>query len=244
MDNYSLMIGPIFDEYVKPVVRLKVLGSGKYQPIKAVGTGFTFGAGIFITCWHCVAEPLDADEVYAVPIRQEGEDAVGVAILTDLARDDNGSDLALAQAGIELRYGFHLAGEAAGWEEDVVACGYPLPVNTIDPEARTTLIQTQARVLRGYVMSEVMDDLHSRQPSRVYELDMPAPRWSSGSPLFRREPFEIVGVVLGESSKTIGDEDEPFTYALAHHLDVLANAQSSLATGGMTLRDYLDSKRA
>jgi hypothetical protein len=243
MDNYSRMIGPIFDAYVKPVVRLKVLEVGVFQPIKAVGTGFTFGAGVFVTCWHCVAEPLADDEVFGVPIHSDKEDAVDVAILTDLARDENGSDLALAQVEIALRYGFRMAQEGAGWGEDVVACGYPLPVNTVNPETRMTLVQTQARVLRGYVMSEVMDDLHSRKPSRVYELDMPAPRWSSGSPLFRRDPFEVVGVVLGESTKSIGDEDEPFAYSLAHHLDVLANARTSAATDGMTLRNYLDSNK-
>jgi len=243
MENYSRMIGQIFEEYVKPVARFKVLGNNRYQPIRAVGTGFTLGAGVLVTCWHCVGEPLADDEVFGVPMHSGGEHNTGVAILNDLARDENGSDLALAQVNIELRYGFRLADEAAGWGEDVVACGYPLPTNTVNPETGTTLIQTQARVLRGYVMSEMMDDLHSHKPSRVYELDMPAPRWSSGSPLFRRDPFEVVGVVLGESTKSIGEEDEPFAYSLAHHLDVVANAQASVATDGKTLRDYLDSNK-
>ena len=241
MENYSRMIGHIFGEYVKPVVRFKVLGANRYQPLMAVGTGFTFGAGVFVTCWHCVAEPLPDDEVFGVPIETGSERDASVAILNDLARDENGSDLALAQVNIELRYGFRLADEAAGWGEDVVACGYPLPTNTVNPDTGTTWIQTQARVLRGYVMSEMMDDLHSHQPSRVYELDMPAPRWSSGSPLFRRDPFEVIGVVLGESTKSIGEEDEPFAYALAHHLDVLADARTSVATNGVSLRDFLNS---
>ena len=231
-------MGAIFRDFVKPVIRFKDLGNGSYSPIGATGTGFTFGEGTFITCGHCVTQGLPEDEVYGVPIELNGIPASGVAVLANISRDENGADLAVANVGISSNRGFHLADEPALWGEEVVSFCYPLTENTVNPKTGEPLIKTQARVFRGYVISVIDGDMHDRRPTRVYELDMPAPKWSSGSPVFRLNPFELVGVVQGQRSSAVGDDDFGFEYSLAHHLEVLSNIRGD-ATGGKSLAEVL-----
>lgn len=38
------------------------------QPLKLCGTRFMVASGYFITCWHCVREPLAPEESYAAPV--------------------------------------------------------------------------------------------------------------------------------------------------------------------------------
>ena len=58
--------------HVLPVVRFRRTALGEYEPIAAMGSGFTFGEGTFVTCWHCVSVPAGEDEVYGAAMRSEG----------------------------------------------------------------------------------------------------------------------------------------------------------------------------
>jgi len=118
----------VFAGHVLPVVRFRRTAPG--EPVRAVGSGFTFGEGTFITCWHCVSEPLGDGEVYGAAMRSGGITSQSydqVFELADLEQDASGRDLALARVGYTADPVLALASDPAAWGEDVVACGYRLP---------------------------------------------------------------------------------------------------------------------
>jgi Trypsin-like peptidase domain len=232
----------VFAGHVLPVVRFRLAAPGEYEPVAAVGSGFTFGEGTFVTCWHCVSEPLGDDEVYGAAMRSEGTGSQTydrVFELADLEQDAAENDLALARVGYTVDPVLVLASDPAAWGEDVVACGYPLPVNTRNPDTREPKIDMNACLLRGYVTRLKIDDRPGREPVRAYELDMPAPGGVSGSPLFRPAPFELVGVVYGEQDQHVPDRETPLTFSYAHHLSTLQHAQAT-ATGNRPLFEHLN----
>jgi hypothetical protein len=125
----------LFSYHVMPICRAHKRNDGEYSLGAWVGTGFTFGEGTFLTCWHCVQAPLDDGEVYIAVGRTEGsvQNKRDLPIeLHQLARDDNGSDLALARIDITVRPALNLAADPLEWGDDVVAFGFP---QTLDTEA-------------------------------------------------------------------------------------------------------------
>jgi Trypsin-like peptidase domain len=224
----------LFLGHVLPLAKFQRRGPGEYQPIAAVGSGFTFGEGTFVTCWHCVNQTLDADQVYGAATRSEGTGSQRydrVYELTDLEQDARGNDLALARISYTLDPVLSLASDPAAWGEDVVACGYPLPLNSRDPDTGEPRIEVNASLLRGYVTRLRMDDRPGWEPVRAYELDMPAPGGVSGSPLCRPEPFEVVGVVYREQDIILHDPETQesriaATFSYAHHLSTLRDARA------------------
>src|SRR5215472_13366105 len=64
----------LFSALVLPISKFGPSKGGEPEPIAAVGTGFTFGEQTFVTCWHCVRDPLGEGEFYAAVGRSEGTD--------------------------------------------------------------------------------------------------------------------------------------------------------------------------
>jgi hypothetical protein len=155
-----------------------------------------------------------------------------------LARDVQGGDVALARIDIEDPMRLVLATEPFPWGAGVIACGYPLTTDTRDPTTGDPHVATEARVLRGYVTRILMDDLSGQEPMRAFELDMRAPAGMSGSPLLNPDTLEVGGLVYGTRTSYQPGEEEPFTFSLAMHLDVLRKA-SGPATDGLPLCDFL-----
>src|SRR6266852_2653597 len=62
----------LFAYHVMPITRARRDTDGNYVLGQWVGTGFTFGEGTFVTCWHCVGAALADDEVYIAVGRREG----------------------------------------------------------------------------------------------------------------------------------------------------------------------------
>ena len=235
----------LFAGHVLPVVRFRRTAPGEYEPINAVGSGFTFGEGTFVTCWHCVGAPLGEDEVHCAAMRSEGTNSQRydeVFELADLEQTATGHDLALAVVNYTVDPVLTLADNPPAWGEDVVTCGYPLPFNTRNPDTRQAKIDMNACLLRGYVTRLKMDDRPGWEPVRAYELDMPAPGGVSGSPLFRPQPLEVVGVVYREHEVIVTDRGSPVTFSYAHHLSTLREARAT-ATGGRPLHEYLARER-
>lgn len=227
--------------HVLPVGKFRRLGYGEYQPIAITGSGFTFGEGTFLTCWHCVSRPLDPNEAYCAAVRSEGiytQTYDRAFELTDLQRAANGADLAIARVGFTVDPVLPLATTPAAWGEDVVSCGYPLPLNSVDPDGGQPKLETNASLLRGYVTRIRPDDRPGWRAIRAYELDMPAPPGLSGAPLFRPDPFEVVGVVYREHDVVVSEADYPITFSLAHHLTTLREAQAG-ATDNLPLQAFL-----
>lgn len=215
--------------YVFPVVKFRELGEGRYQPIAAVGTGFTFGEGTFVTCWHCVSGDLGADELYGVPYGDDMSLPGKVAILGDMLRASSGADLAVATVAIGTEPTLRLSASPAGWGRDVLGLGFPHPVNTVNPATYEPLIFTQSRALKGYVSAVASHSTGGARVAKYYELGMAVPMWASGSPLMNADTLEIVGVLAGERTTEVGRSGE-FTVGLALHLDVLRDAINSTTT--------------
>jgi hypothetical protein len=231
----------VFAGHALPVARFRRQAEGEYEPIAAVGSGFTFGEGTFVTCWHSVNAPLGEDEVYGAVMRSGGTESQRydqVSELVDLEQVTGGHDLALARVDFTVEPVLTLAENPAAWGTDVVACGYPLPVNTRDPDTRDVKIDTNASLLRGYVTRLRMDDRPGWPAVRAYEVDMRAPGGVSGSPLFRPQPFEVVGVVYREHDLYVSERQAPVTFAYAHHLSTLREARATV-TENRPLAEHL-----
>ena len=244
----------LFSALVIPISKFGPGKNGDPEPIGAVGTGFTFGEGTVVTCWHCVRGPLGKGEFYAAVARTGGTDQQTYDQwfrLDELEQDANGSDLALARIEATVSIGLHLAAGPAGWGDDVMACGYPLPLNTKDVETREPRINTNAMLFKGYVMRIRLSDFPGQPEGRVYELDMHAPPGMSGAPVLRAGSREVVGVVVDERGYVIetdelSDNDRTITipldrklyFAYAHHLEVLSAAKGA-ATDGLPLAEFL-----
>ncbi|MET8759897.1 serine protease [Lentzea sp. NPDC004782] len=237
----------MFAYHVMPITRARRDADGNYDLLQWVGTGFTFGEGTFVTCWHCVGAELPDDEVYLAVGRRGGVQQSKrdwPIELQQLARDTNGADLALARIEPWFSPRLALAADPLEWGDDVVAFGFPHTLDTIDPETNEKRIETHARVFKGYVTRLFPDEY---QGDAVVELAMPAPVGMSGGPLFNvqrsaarggtsNEPFECFGVVFGERIHQTPDGEIKFGTAL--RLDTLRNATAE-ATNGLRLAEYL-----
>lgn len=213
--------------YIFPIVTFHDLGEGKFQPIEAVGTGFTMGDHSLITCWHCVSGALDEDVFYGIPFGTDMTHPTEVAIIDKLKQAASGADLAIGSIALSLQPLLRLAGAPPEWGSDVLSLGFPHPVNTVDSATSLPLIRTQSRALKGYVSAVAPHATSGAREAKYFELGMNVPMWASGSPLLDAGTLEIVGVLAGELSSEIGDSGA-FTVGLALHLDVLRAALSDL----------------
>lgn len=230
-----------FSALVLPISKFGPGKDGEPKPIAAVGTGFTFGEQTLVTCWHCVRDSLAEGQFYAAVCRDEGTNSQHYDRyfeLENLEQDANGSDLALATIGYTVATRLTLASQPPGWGEDVMACGYPLPLNTRDAATQKPLINTNAMLFKGYVIRIRNADFPGQPQTRMYELDMPAPPGLSGSPVLLPGSRVVVGVVVTERGYGIPGEDRTLYFAFAHHLQVL-HAASGTATGRLPLGEFL-----
>ena len=238
----------LIDYHVLPIARAQRLADGNYSRPEWVGTGFTFGEGTFVTCWHCVGANLAGDEVYFAAGRERGNQQslrTWPIELRQLARDVNGTDLALARIDPWFLPRLALAADPLQWGDDVVALGFPHTLDATDADTGDKRIETHARVFKGYVTRLFYDD-YQRQP--VVELNIPAPVGMSGGPLFNAQQplvrggppldqLECYGVIFGEHS--LHTPDGIHRYGTALRLDALRNA-SGPATDGLPLAQYLE----
>ncbi len=197
-----------------------MLEVGQYQPIAAVSTAFTFGDHRLVTCWHCVSTRLEDNHFYGIPYGKDMGLPDQVAILDHIHQAASGADLALATIQYSDEPKIRLASAATRWGRDVVSLGFPHPENTIDPETTFPISRTQSRALKRYVSSAAEHATRGTRACKCYELGMPVPLWSSGSPWFDAETLQVVGVLAGERTSVVGLSRE-FTVELAIHLPPL-----------------------
>ena len=118
---------------ILPIVVVKREGYPTPKGFK--GTGFLIGKNVFVTCPHCVSDPIKEDETYGVAFPREyaghvENDIPGaqyvIRNLHDIEHDPTGLDLATARigfnpVGLTLREDDDIA-----IGEDVWTFGFPL----------------------------------------------------------------------------------------------------------------------
>src|ERR1700690_1839064 len=127
MDITQPTLEEILNHYVFAIIKFRRTDETSFQPLASVGTGFTFGNGIFVTCWHCVAGDLDSDMYYGIGY---GDDMVlpdQAAMLGNVTRVSSGADLALATIGITVSPVLGVAPMRPTWGRGVMGLGVPLP---------------------------------------------------------------------------------------------------------------------
>jgi hypothetical protein len=158
------------------------------------GTGFFPAPKVFVTCWHCVAQPLG----YVAMVRIPGSERYHPWPLLDITRHPNGCDLAIASVALTHTRPFVLSNAdsevLAGTE--VWSYGYPLSSVLAGTDGENVL-HWGGRYLQGYITQAFRHEHRGYGMTMAYELDMPAPAGLSGAPLLRRDTREIIGVVYG-----------------------------------------------
>src|ERR1035438_9525892 len=155
--------------HVFPVIVCRSTDKKHFDLGIAVGTGFTLGNGVFVTCWHCVSNPLREDEFYGVPFGDNMVNPSEFAALVDIEQEPNGANIAVANLSIESTKHLPVAELPAYWGRDVVALGFPHAMNTVNPETGERLILLQARTLKGYVSSVGIHSTGGAQDAKYYE---------------------------------------------------------------------------
>jgi hypothetical protein len=170
--------------HIWPILRVRYRSAGlNPTPIAFAGTGFAIEGGYFVTCWHCVAAPLDEDEAYVALVKsaRPTDLPAGLMRLHDLAQDANGSDLALARVTSNVTPGLVLARTQARQGESVSTWGYPLiPPPEARPEDGQLVFELNARFLKGYVTQIFNFSMPDGRTIPTIEIDMPAPAGLSG----------------------------------------------------------------
>ena len=139
-----------------------------------------------------------------------------------------------------------------GFGTEVSAFGYPLTRDVPDPTTGRR-IGFNHRYLKGYVTRAIDNAVPGYPSTTTIELDMPAPRGLSGSPVMVLGTTRVIGVVYGtkdtgpiEKYSRVDDttgERVPnlqriTTFAVGHWVDSLMNLRRA-ATAGLPLADYL-----
>jgi hypothetical protein len=183
---------------ILPIVVVKREGYPTPKGFK--GTGFLIGKNVFVTCSHRVSDPIKEDETYGVAFQREYAGNVendipgaqyAIRNLHDIEHDPTGLDLATARigsnpVGLTLREDDDIA-----IGEDVWTFGFALTEGLPHPE-RGRAIAFRPRFLKGYSTVAYINDVPGYKSAPGYELDMPAPRGLSGSPLVRLDSKDLL----------------------------------------------------
>ncbi len=156
--------------------------NGKY-----LGTGFFITKnGIALTAGHCVPSIVDLDGDLLAAIVWDGREYKAHKIVS--AFQANAADISILKVEISGAKWLDLDFDEKYMGEDLSTFGYPAN-GTGSCEVRT---------FKGYIT----------QSSRFYELNFPAPKGLSGSPVVA-EKYRVVGVLTGNSkSEQIEDQVE------------------------------------
>lgn len=238
----------------RDVIPIFVISRGDpFNPVSFQGTGFLIGAGLLITCWHCVREPLPDDQDYAVGIKKDDHGSYDLLVLFDISRDENGTDLATARVDLQQHLPLVLDNSDIQTGSDVLTYGYPLTEHHRNQNNQIDFILSP-RYLQGYVTRSFWFQHPEFGEVKSYELDMPTPAGLSGAPLIRLKTHQVVGVVYGTNDVAMIEQlvsvdpdtgqREPevqriVSFGLAHHIDNINNL-CGIATENKPLSQYLN----
>ena len=185
-----------FQTTTYPLVVAKQNADSTFSVTDAIGTAFFVSPKILLTCWHCVNQTLPESSFYAIRVKT-GETTFSVAKLTHVEQDSFGTDMATCSCEWTPPRHLSVAKAGANYGDDVWTFAYPYPDKTIKFSKPHFAIS--GRYLRGYITRDFYYEHPTLGISEVYELDMPAPPGSSGSPLLLRSTNDVVGMIIGET---------------------------------------------
>jgi hypothetical protein len=240
---------------VFPIFLVEVLSGGEHRTLDFCGTGFRLTGDVLVTCWHCVAADEPEEGGYAIAVYLQSREFRYHPLL-DVARDENGSDLATPRIVSEAETTLPppqltLARPGAPIGVDVWTYGYPF-TGVLPEEANKPRFVLNGRRLQGYITREFWYDHPRLGKISSFELDMPAPEGVSGAPVVGRGGSTVVGVIYGRHDVAVVDEFsqvDPDTgaktpevqrivsFGLACDTNTLA-ALRGPATGGLTLAEH------
>lgn len=224
----------------------------KTTPAKIIsneGTGFLIAPNLLITCWHCVRNPVEENQTYAVNREQKAE----LFPLFNIQQDGNNTDLATANVAMLPESELILAERDVYEGTDVHSFGYPLMNFELNEETGEKFPAIDFRLLKGYITRNFWRDDPTFGRGYAYELDMPTPEGLSGSPLFKAGSREVLGVVFGyndvalieylgqfdhETGKREPDVQKIYHFGLAHNTETLKSLTTN-ATRNLPLHEYL-----
>ena len=224
-----------------PLLRVKVNAGGPTRVEQHIGTAFFIAPTLLMTCWHCVASPLEAGYEYAIRVKNV-EGGFSAIALRNIERDRNGTDMATAYCPLQTPQQLSLANPPLLYGEEVWTFGYPYPETRREADGSLHHV-ISGRFLRGYMTRNFYYDHPTLGKTDAYELDMKAPLGTSGAAILRKDSLEVVGLIFGVNDVETVEEfarvdpvsgtREPevrrvASFALAYDTEAL----SRLTTGG------------
>jgi hypothetical protein len=234
-----------------PVLLVKTPQGEPARIVEHLGTGFFLFPNVLITCWHCVADTPPPGHEYAIRV-EVGKEDFKAYYLRGIERDANGTDMATAICPYKPPVALQLYEKDLLLGEEVWAFGYPYPEvrRNFDGNIHHVI---SGRFLRGYMTRRFFYEHPELGKTSSYELDMRAPRGTSGAALLRKDTIQVAGVVFGVTDvETIEEfarvnpqtgQREPevrriTSFALAYDYEAIGNLTTS-ATNHMPLREFL-----
>jgi len=120
--------------------------------VRFTGTAFLVAPRLFVTCWHCVSEPLPEEHGYLGLLQGQADKGQPdyVEWLEDISQDKNGSDLATGTVRAEAATQFQMASYDAAQGADVTSFGYPL--SGLKDHAGERMASVESRLFKGHIM--------------------------------------------------------------------------------------------
>ena len=178
----------------RDVFPIFVIGrSSILTPASFRGTGFLIAPNVLVTCWHCICQPLEVGQRYAV-LAEEGGGYATYPLLS-VEQHPRGMDIAMANVDLIPRHGFTLSTEGLSPGDEITTYEYHF-ADKVPAEGEDVRAQITARFLRGYVTRSFSYDCPGFTHTPSYELDMPVLHELYGSPVIRPGTKEVAGVTF------------------------------------------------
>ena len=212
-------------------LRASVVGVGTIRPARGShkpalnfrGTGFVVGNGRqVITNHHVLPDSLDRQQKESLAIFV-GRGKEGKAVAVKVLRKDKDHDLALLEIINGSLPAMRLSGEDFLREgSDIAFTGFPIGmVLGLYPVTHRGIISAVTPIVIPAVSSRTITAAQMkrmRKPFEVYQLDATAYPGNSGSPVYKRDTGEVIGVInsvfVKGSKETILEKPSGISYAI------------------------------
>lgn len=212
-------------------LRPSIVGIGTVRPVRGShkpalnfrGTGFVVGNGRqVITNYHVLPEKLNRQEKESLAIFV-GRGKAGKAMAVKVLRKDRDHDLALLEIIGGSLPAMRLADGAFIREgSDIAFTGFPIgvvlglfPVTHRGIVSAITPIAIPATSSRSITAAQMK---RLRKPFEVYQLDATAYPGNSGSPVYKKDTGEVIGVInsvfVKGSKETVLEKPSGISYAI------------------------------